>query len=69
MPTPSLSALGFGGVFLDAKEPVALKDWHDTHLGLAFTCWEAPTTPGFPFTNPEGNRLERNQPLMKPGTL
>lgn len=31
--------LGIGGIFLKARDPVALRAWYQTHLGIAIETW------------------------------
>lgn len=31
--------LGIGGIFLKAQDPVALRAWYQTHLGIAIETW------------------------------
>lgn len=42
---------GIGGVFFTAKDPTALRNWYQKHLGIDVQDWGGTT---FPWTNPEG---------------
>ena len=48
---------GIGGVFIKAKDPKALCEWYETHLGIGFN---GSTYVSFEWTNPE--------PTSKPGS-
>lgn len=71
MASETLSVRGLGGVFLQANDPVALKDWYAQYLGLAFTCWGEGTCYGleFPFTEPDGTQAHTLFSIMKAKTL
>jgi predicted enzyme related to lactoylglutathione lyase len=40
--------LGFGGFFFRAKDPVALAEWYETHLGIDPVPTDAETPPWMP---------------------
>lgn len=43
--------VGIGGVFIKAKDPVALRAWYQKHLGIEVAEWGGAV---FPWNNPEG---------------
>jgi hypothetical protein len=46
---------GIGGIFFKAKDPKALGQWYQKHLGLDVEAWGG-------VMDPEGNRVELWQP-------
>lgn len=43
--------VGIGGVFIKARDPVALRAWYQKHLGIEVLEWGGAV---FPWNNPEG---------------
>lgn len=43
--------IGLGGIFIKSKDPVALREWYHTHLGIASEEWGAV----FSFTQDEAD--------------
>jgi predicted enzyme related to lactoylglutathione lyase len=43
---------GIGGIFFDAKDPVALRAWYRRHLGIDVQAWGGAA---FPWTDDAGN--------------
>jgi len=37
---------GIGGIFFQAKDPVALRAWYQVHLGIDVQEWGVPHSPG-----------------------
>jgi len=46
---------GIGGIFFQAKDPVALRDWYQRHLGLDIQDWGGAI---LPWTDDQGNAVK-----------
>ena len=46
---------GIGGIFFNAKDPVALRAWYKTHLGIDVQAWGGPA---FTWTDDQGNPMK-----------
>jgi predicted enzyme related to lactoylglutathione lyase len=46
---------GIGGIFFQANDPVALRDWYRKHLGIDVQSWGGAA---FPWTDDAGNAVE-----------
>ena len=46
---------GVGGIFFQARDPVALRDWYKTHLGIDVQVWGGAA---FPWTDDAGNPVK-----------